>query len=370
MPDTTAVEESTVSGLKVKMDQAIRMVIKCIKAGLVPMIHGSPAIGKSAIGQYIADEFNLFMIDLRLSQCDPTDLAGFPQINAVLQRAGYVPMDTFPIAGDSLPVKTPAEYDKAGNLVKPATYYAGWLLFLDEFNSATTAVQAASYKIVLDRMVGKFKLHANCAIIAAGNLETDGAIVEPMSTAMQSRLVHMELEVCEKLWKIWAIKKGIDHRIIDYLGYKPSCIYTFTPDHSDRTYASPRTWEFANRIISNDPVTDPDTLPMLTGCITEGVAREFLLFCDIYKELPKLSDIMAAPKMVSVPNEPSILFATTGMIAAGITPANGKPLMEYLLRLPIEHQVVCMRVLMVRKPQMLNDASVQDWIDKNSDHLY
>lgn len=62
---------------------------------------------------------------MRLAQCDPTDLLGFPTI--VHDRAGYRPMETFPIEGDEVP---------AG--------YAGWLLFLDEFNSAPIAVQAAA----------------------------------------------------------------------------------------------------------------------------------------------------------------------------------------------------------------------------------
>ena len=41
---------------------------------LVPMMTGSPALGKSAIVAQIAKKYGLKMIDLRLSQCDPTDL--------------------------------------------------------------------------------------------------------------------------------------------------------------------------------------------------------------------------------------------------------------------------------------------------------
>jgi adenylate kinase family enzyme len=38
------------------------------------MILGSPGVGKSDIANGIADDFNLQLIDLRLSQCDQTDL--------------------------------------------------------------------------------------------------------------------------------------------------------------------------------------------------------------------------------------------------------------------------------------------------------
>ena len=76
--------------------------------------------------------------------------------------------------------------------------------------------------------------------MAAGNLETDNAIVQPMSTALQSRLAHLELVVDSKEWVNWATSNGIDHRITSYINFKPGNLYTFNPDHTDKTYASPR----------------------------------------------------------------------------------------------------------------------------------
>lgn len=60
--------------MQVKISQAAAMITTLIKAKLVPMIHGSPAVGKSSIGHQIAAEYDLKLIDMRLSQCDPTDL--------------------------------------------------------------------------------------------------------------------------------------------------------------------------------------------------------------------------------------------------------------------------------------------------------
>ena len=111
--------------MKVKTPQAISMITKYIKAGLVPMLVGSPGCGKSQIIHQIAQFYNLKLIDLRLSQCDPCDLLGFPSI--VGNKAGYKPMDTFPIEGDPIPEG-----------------YSGWLLFFDEFNAAPRSVQAAA----------------------------------------------------------------------------------------------------------------------------------------------------------------------------------------------------------------------------------
>jgi len=58
----------------VNSKQAVDYIIPAMKAGLVTMLHGDPGIGKSAIIYSIADRFKLKVIDVRLSQCDPTDL--------------------------------------------------------------------------------------------------------------------------------------------------------------------------------------------------------------------------------------------------------------------------------------------------------
>jgi MoxR-like ATPase len=119
-------------------------IIDVLTAGLVPMICGSPGIGKSDIIREIAKAFKLKIIDLRLSQCDPTDMLGFPTHNGV--RMGYAPPEHFPLESDKLPIIQPEDFTYFGidaNAPGPQ-YYAGWLLFLDEFSSAPLAVQAAA----------------------------------------------------------------------------------------------------------------------------------------------------------------------------------------------------------------------------------
>lgn len=337
--------------MQVKLSQAMSMIIQCIKARLVPMLKGSPGCGKSQIVRQIAEEYGLYVIDLRLSQCDPTDLMGFPRITG--ERAGYVPMDTFPIEGDPIPEG-----------------YNGWLLFLDEFNSAPNLVQAAAYKLVLDKMVGKYNLHKQVAIVCAGNLETDNAIVQPMSTAMQSRLVHIELEVDHKEFYDWAAENDIDSRINSFLKFKPGLVYAFDADHTDNTYACPRTWEFANALLKITPLSSPDLLPLLAGTVSEGVAREFIGFCKIHDDLPKIEEICANPTGVTVPHEPGILFALTGSISHNATVENISALLKFVNRLPKEFQVVCLRETIKRKKALKDTPAIQNWISSTAVELF
>jgi MoxR-like ATPase len=131
-------------------------------------------------------------------------------------------MDIFPVSTDKIP---------AGK--------TGWLVLFDEFSSAPLSVQSAAYKIILDRKIGQHNLHPKALMMAAGNLMTDNAVVSPMSTAMQSRLIHLEMEVSLDDWKDWAYKNNVDSRIIAYVNHLPNKLHDFSPDHNDKTFPCP-----------------------------------------------------------------------------------------------------------------------------------
>lgn len=354
--------------MQVTLKQAASMSIKYLKAGLVPMLHGSPGIGKSAIVHEIARANDLFLIDERLAQKDPTDLSGFPHI--LNGRSTYLPPMSIPLESDELPKM----YDSKGNPVLDDKgnhkHYKGWLLFLDELNSAPQSVQVAAYKLILDRMVGQDHLHKRCAIMAAGNLETDNAIVMTMSTALQSRLVHIELMNDHEEWLDWAQTHGIHHMITSYIKFKPGNLYAFNPDHTDKTYACNRTWDFANKVLNVTSDNDPDRLPMLAGAISEGVAREFVGFTKIYKDLPDIKSIIDSPEMVRVPDEPSVLYALTGSIAHHITTDNLTAIQKYVMRLPAEFQVVCLKEAVKRNNGLMQHPAIVEWITTQAKKLF
>ena len=342
-------------------------LIDILSAGLVPMIEGSPGIGKSDIIRQVAGKYRLKIIDMRLSQCDPTDMLGFPTHNGT--RMGYAPPEHFPLQGIDTP---PQGYD-------------GWLLFLDEFSSAPLSVQAAAYKLVLDRQVGTHPLHKKVAIVCAGNKSTDNAIVNRMSTAMQSRLVHLDLEVHVPSWLEWAsepmpltaqeIAMGtqpmarIDHRVTSYIQGRPEHLHQFDPNHNDVTFACPRTWEFASKLIKGKDVT-PRTLNMLIGTISAGVAHEFNAYLTYCADLPKIEQIRANPTVIEIPTEPALLYAISHMVAAYITEQDALPLMAYIRRLPLEFGTTALRSALKRNKELLKVPPVRDWAHEVAKEIF
>lgn len=339
------------SRIQTTPDKLPKLLVHLFKKNLVPMIHGSPGTAKSDVIRQIADEYNLKIIDFRLSQADPTDLAGFPTINQERTRSYYTPPVDFPLEGDPIP-----------------DGYNGWLLFFDEMNTAPPSVQAASYKVILDRMVGQKNLHQKVRMVAAGNMTTDKAITSRMSTAMQSRLIHFEMIVKNNAWISWAFENNIDHRVISFIVFKPDILQDFNPNHNDYTFPCPRTWEFTSKIIEGITDVNADMLILLTGAIGPGAAREFHSFCNI--ELPELQDILSDPSGLEVPTEPATKFALSGMLGNVLTGLNAITLLKFIVRMPVEFQILTLQGAIKRDKTIMKIKEIRTWIQTYGRKMY
>jgi len=340
--------------MDINITQAKVAIIDALTAGLVPSLTGSPGLGKSDIIREVAKEWDLKVIDFRLAQADPTDMNGFPTLNKERTRSHYAAPITFPLEGDPIP-----------------DGYKGWLLFFDEMNAAPPSVQAAAYKIVLDRMVGEQKIHHRVAMVCAGNLSTDRAIVNRLSTAMQSRLIHLNLAIDQKAWFIWAAGAGIDHRILGFLRFRPDLLHNFKPDHADDTFPCPRTWHFLSDLITKNKwdIIGFDKLPIMAGTVGEGPASEFKGFTDIYEQLPTIEQMLNRPESVIIPDEPSTRYAITALIGNKATLQNIDQLMIIVNKLPVEFQVITLQNITKGNKDLRKADSIKAWVAANANEL-
>ncbi len=320
--------------------QARSAIVDCIQAGLVPFVKSSPGIGKSTIMRSINDQFNLHMIDHRASTSAPEDLSGLPRF--VDGQATFAPFDIFPIVGTPIP--------KGKD---------GWMIFLDEFNSAPNSVQAACYKLILDKAVGQHKLHPNVCITAAGNLSTDRALVNQLSTAMQSRVIHIKMVPNLREWiEDVAIPQNYDERIIAYINYKGlDVLMDFRPDHQDETFCCPRTWEFMNKLVNGkvfNLAQRPDGTydyemeqksQLYGGTITSGVAVDFIQFTKVFHSLVKIEDIIRNPTTADLPDSKQACFAAITHLGAKVTEDTFGPVSQYVNRMEAIYQVLFFRII-------------------------
>ena len=349
------------------------IVTHLLKARLVPCIESAPGMGKSAMAKQIAESLDLFLVDVRLSTIDQTELNGFAAVQektladgSVTKVASYLPMDIWPIEGTPTPLKP------------DGTAYKGWLILLDELRSATPDTQAAAYRLLLDREVGNKKLHKNVAVMAATNGTDHNAVAYDAGTAMQSRIVWLSLKSDLDDWLDMAQLRGFDTRVQAFLGWKGiSALNNFTADSTEANFGCERTWEATSKAIKaiKSPEIPMLYLPMLVGIVGQSLAMEFQAFTQIYTNLDTFADVIANPTGVKIDStRPDILYAMVARIQAEIDPAKVAsyidPLMVYVNRLPLEFQSMVIKTVLTKAPAMqASNPSVQAWIQQKASYL-
>jgi len=251
-----------------KASNISNVVGKLIDQQLPVFIWGAPGIGKSSIVKKIAKDKALEFIDLRLSLLDPTDLKGIPFFNAETKEGVWAKPSFLPSVEGSRGI-----------------------LFLDEINTAPPAVQASAYQLILDRRVGEYELPEGWSIVAAGNRENDRGVVYKMPPPLANRFVHFEMEVDFNDWKTWAYASKIESAIIAYLAYDKSMLFTFDASSNEKSFATPRSWEYVDSIVKSGIETEL-ILDSISGAVGREAAVGYLSFKKVMKELPDLNEIL------------------------------------------------------------------------------
>lgn len=254
--------------------QARKSILTAFKAKRPIFMWGPPGIGKSELVQTITDELGGTMIDLRMAQCEPTDIRGIPFFNKDNGKMDWAP-----------PIDLPDE--------ELASQYPIVVLFLDEMNSAPPAVQAAGYQLILNRRVGKYHLPDNVVIVAAGNRESDKGVTYRMPMPLANRFIHIEMRPDFSSWQDWAVNNGIHTDVVSYLSFAKQDLYDFDSKSSSRAFATPRSWVFVSDLLKNEQTIDNDTLfTLVAGAVGEGLATKFQAHRKVVGRLPEPTEIL------------------------------------------------------------------------------
>lgn len=284
---------STVSDrLTITSVQARKALLKAFKVKRPLFIWGPPGIGKSEVVADVTKELGGHMIDLRMAQMEPTDIRGIPYFNKDLNKMDW-----------AAPVDLPDE--------ELASKYPIVVLFLDEMNSASPAVQAAGYQLILNRRVGKYVLPDNVVIVAAGNRDSDKGVTYRMPMPLANRFLHLEMRADFTSWQTWAVNKGIHKDVVGYLSFAKQDLNEFDSKSSSRAFATPRSWCFVSDLL-NDDDTDADTLlNLISGAVGDGLAIKFAAHRKFSGKMPDPIDILSGKVKDLAVKEISAMYALT-----------------------------------------------------------
>ncbi len=282
------------------------------------MLWGPPGVGKSQMVAEIAAKHQVPVIDIRLSQMEPSDLRGIPF------RQGDV-----------------VEWAVPAILPDEQRHGPRGILFLDEITSAPPSVSAAAYQLILDRRLGEYEVPEGWAIFAAGNRQGDRGVTYTMPAPLANRLSHFEVETHLDDWVAWAWANGIDERVIGFLRFRPELLFDFDPAHNPVAFPSPRSWEFAHRSLQKFGDQPSLLLGALQACVGPAAGIELHAFISSLDKMPDLDAIVAGEEM-PVPDEIDLQYAVAAaLVGRAIRAAEGEEadevighILEYANRFP------------------------------------
>lgn len=290
---------------KVKHTELERLIEICYERKVALYVWGAVGIGKSdtikqaskALAKKLKLEFSdidiqdgkFGFVDVRISQLDPSDLRGLPTFHD--GQTKWLP-----------PSWLPSNPKGKG------------IIFFDELNLAPPSIQAAAYQLILDRRIGDYKLPEGWVIVAAGNRAEDNPKVFELPAPLLNRFIHAELQVPGvEDWTNWALLNGIDSRIISFLNVRPSMLFKFDLRNKDKSFPTPRSWEFVSKLIKDE--TDDELIGMcVASAVGEGCAAEFEGFCKLSRKID-IDKIFKNPASVSEIKEIDLKYNLTSIVA-------------------------------------------------------
>jgi hypothetical protein len=320
-------------------------------AGIAPFIWGGPGIGKSAIVGQIATSQNKALVTVYLAQRDQTDLGGMPYPtvehgvsgvrfsqplilprdidvdSTVVVEHGRHTIRLFNPKGsngirvvksyvasveavDDEQTATILQQNEDSFIIdlrdkngRPATGPVRYLahgdaeaiVFLDEFNCAPQSMQTAAYSFLLDGVIGEYVTPKGVQLVAAGNRDTDRGSTFKLPTPVINRVEHLELEVRFDDWKDFALDNNFHPAVIGYLMKFQDRLNISAGDlkHVMRGFNTPRSWEFASRILySNDNESQETVKRLLIGVLGLAIGSEFTVHRELVKKLPDVSEVL------------------------------------------------------------------------------
>lgn len=349
-------------------------LLRCFKAGDVPLLKGDPGIGKSQITMRVADlmfaEKYGYSIDengrvrdpkgkfigmspllrpwfreFRTAQRDPVDLMGVPHVEKKSSGQGASKREWFE-TGFATP-----------GFLQSMNAELGGIIFLDEINRGPEMTQNACFTILDHGVVGDFQIPDTWLPCAAINEKDIGA--RKMGAALRSRFTHMTMVTNLNDVMRVAAQRDWEPGVMAYLRFCPDALHEYDPK-ADVPGPNPRAWERVSDLLSAGP-PDASFELLVEGRVGEGHAIKFCGFLRYFNELPSIESIWMDPKKAQLVNKPETMYAVAAALARRVTENNFEKAIQYMDRLPVEFNFMMVNDAIHRNPVLQTTAAYNKW---------
>lgn len=233
------------------------------------MLVGRHGIGKSEILTEYYEQQGMRVVPLFLGQMsDPGDLIGLPllatgdgQNNTLTKlqsdkRTIFAPPTWFPTDGQPI------------------------VLFLDELNRARPEILQTVMDLALNRRLAGHQLPAGSRIISAVN-DGEAYQLTQLDPALVSRFNVYQFCPTVEEWLLWANRRGLDQRVIDFIQNVPSLLDGEQNNDIDQGLEKNpdrRAWRRVSEVIAGRRDLGEDDLDLIAGIVGAPAASRFYAF--------------------------------------------------------------------------------------------
>lgn len=227
------------------------------------LVCGEAGGGKTSITEQLCKAAGYDTRMLRLSQIDPTDLAGVPYLSDEVNKDGC----------------------RVTKFAQPALL-PGWdekcVIILDEPNRGRAEVKQAAFQMMEGRGTISWRFNPDKhRIVALMNPANAQYHVDMMDPAMVNRCVLMHFKPELKEFLEYGYTVGIDERILQFLQYEPEnlSVITDNPDQ-DISWATQRSWHRLSQSTTGRKLSTEAYYIYASGCVGPDIAASFIAFCN------------------------------------------------------------------------------------------
>jgi hypothetical protein len=280
----------------------LKRILRLGFASDVPLVIWSrPGVGKSEIMAAMATEIDFLFFDFRMSDKEPSDLAGIP-VPSAGGKVQWLRPDGIPFDADVGDKKCIFLVDEIDRIDNVALYHVMLQMFQE-------------------RRVNGQRLGKNVRIVACGNGDTDEHTY-PMYDAIASRLCHIYLSAHDGAssdsWQMWASQHRVHTGVRYWMQENWGTVLTMDMERrfSNLAIANPRSVVNAGKMITQYFAMEPakraeyrDVMPALIGgCIGMKLGASLWSTAQM-QQVVRLQEILGDPLNAHVPDDVASRYA-------------------------------------------------------------
>lgn len=255
---------------------------------------GAPGIGKTAIMEQIAQELGIALVAYSMTHHTRQSALGLPFIEKKIYGGQEYSVSEYTMSEIIASIYDTME--KSG--VKEG------ILFLDEINCVSETLAPSMLQFLQYKTFGRHKVPDGWVIVTAGNPPEYNKSVREFDVVTMDRLKVLPVEADYRIWKEYAVERGVHGAVLNYLDLKKEHFYVMEMTTAGRSYVTARGWEDLSEILK---LYEEEELKVEESLVEQyvrnpKVVKEFTAYYDLYNKYKRdyrIEDILSGNPSVN-----------------------------------------------------------------------